>query len=202
MKGTRRGFTLVELLVVVAIIAVLAGITIVAVAGAVKSARSSRAESMRVVLEQGISAFYAQEGQWPKVIEQKAASMNKTSYEFTPAEADKIFQEVVGKAFGKGGRRSALLDVTGLYVCDSSKVGNGGRGCFDNHKNLGNQVTYCKGQGCRLGRDFADAVKKTDKNAQLSINRMAFGYQGTEEGLFRRFKIIYNSKTDSVTVSQ
>ena len=202
MKEMKRGFTLVELLVVVGIISVLAGVTIVAVTGAVKSARASRAESMRVVLEQGIAAFYAQEGQWPKVIEQKAAGMNKTSYEFTPAEADKIFQEVVGKAFGKGGRRSALLDVTGLYVCDSSKVGNEGRGCFDNHKHPSNKITYCKGKGCRLGKDFADAVKKTDGNAQLPVSRMAFGYQGTEEGLFRRFKVIYNSKTDSVTVSQ
>lgn len=49
--------------------------------------------------------------------------------------------------------------------------------------------------------DFTEAVKKGAKN-RISLSQMAFGYQGTEEGRFRRFKISYNGATDSVKVTK
>jgi hypothetical protein len=48
--------------------------------------------------------------------------------------------------------------------------------------------------------DFTEAVKKGAKN-RISLSQMAFGYQGTEEGRFCRFKISYNGATDSVKVT-
>lgn len=193
----RSGFTIVELLVVIAVLLTLTGITVVAAMGAMSSARAKRQESMRVVLEQGIATFYAQEGKWPKVIE-TAISGNKSVVTFTDAEADKIFQEVVGKAFGKGGKKSMLMDATGLYVCEASNCGNSNKGCNDEHRNP-NSPVYCKGKGCRMGIDFSEAVKKGGKR-HIQIANMAFGYPGSKEGLFRRFHITYNSRTDSVTV--
>lgn len=189
----RRGFTIIEMLVVIGVIAILAGMVMVVASGAIGSSRKSRTEAMRVILEQGIATFYAQEGKWPKKIEDKIDSVDKDSYTFTDDEADKIFQEVVGKAWGKSGKKSMLLDATGLYVCDSADCGNGGKGCYDNHDDK-RRSDYCGGQGCRSGASF--------DSSSLPISQMAFGYQGDKEGKFRRFHIVYNAKTDKVSVTK
>ena len=76
----RRGFTIVELLVVVAIIGILGGIVTTAAMGSIRGARSKRADAMRAALEQAIAAYYAQEGRWPDVIERKASSMSETRF--------------------------------------------------------------------------------------------------------------------------
>lgn len=202
MKGAhaKRGFTLVEMLTVVAVIGVLAGITVVALKGVISSARSKRCESMKVVLAQGISTYYAQEGEWPEVIEQalRKENANEKSIEITNGDADKVFREVVGKAFGKSGTKSMLLDATGLYVCEANRCGNENKGCFGNHSNsaLG---TYCKGKGCRLGVEFSEAVKKGGKR-HIPLSNMAFGYPDPNTEMFHRFKVVYNTRTDSVTV--
>ena len=202
MSGMRRkrGFTLVEMLTVIAVIGVLVGITVVALKGVISSARSKRCDSMRVVLAQGISTYYAQEGEWPEVIEQqlKKQNANEKSIEITNGDADKLFREVVGKAFGKSGTKSMLLDATGLYVCEANRCGNENRGCFGNHGNpsLG---TYCKGKGCRIGVEFPEAVKKGGKR-HIPLSNMAFGYPDPNTEMFHRFKVIYNTRTDSVTV--
>jgi hypothetical protein len=51
------------------------------------------------------------------------------------------------------------------------------------------------------GADFREAIKKNGKR-YISIDNMAFGYPDKSTGYFRRYKIKYNSQTDSVTVSQ
>ena len=196
----KRAFTLIELMMVVAVISVLIGIVSVAATGSIRNARSRRADAMRLALEQGIAAYYAQEGEWPNVIENKAGSMTEDTYTFDTGETDSIFQQVVGKAFGKGGgRKSVLVDPSALFVANSSKLGNNGEGCYDNHSNR-NKSTYCGDKKCITGLDFLIAVNRNGKNP-ISFNKLAFGYQG-EEGKFRRFWITYNGKTDSVTVSK
>ena len=45
-----------------------------------------------------------------------------------------------------------------------------------------------------------EAVKKG--NRHVSLSQMSFGYPGKENGKFCRYKITYNGKTDSVTVSR
>ena len=196
----KRGFTLVEMLVVIAVISVLVGITVVALKGVLASARSKRCESMKVVLAQGISTYYAQEGEWPEVIEQalKKQNANEKSIEITNGDADKLFREVVGKAFGKSGTKSMLLDATGLYVCEANRCGNENRGCFGNHNNP-SLDSYCKGKGCRMGIEFPEAVKKGGKR-HIPLANMAFGYPDPDTDMFHRFKVIYNTRTDSVTV--
>lgn len=208
MKAIREnGFTLVELLVVIAIIGVLASIVILATAGAMSSARTRRQEAMKVVLEQGIATFYAQRHKWPKAIDDRIdefAESGKPRHRLSNSEADSVFREVVGAAWGKSqsgsGGKSMMLDATGLYVCEASKCGNGGNGCADNHDDP-SSASYCRGKGCRAGISFADAVKKNGKR-HIRLSEMAFGYQGSHEGMFRRFYIWYNVKTDSVTVEE
>ena len=200
----RRAFTIVELLIVIAVIGILGAIVTNAAAGAIRNARGKRADMMCTALEQAFAAYYAQEGKWPDEIEKKADGGDmgdKDTYTFTPEETDSIFFDVVGKGFGKKGKKSVLVDATGLFVASRSKLGNGGKGCYDNHGNPRDKSTYCGGRGCINGVDFTTAIAKSGKY-HIRFADMAFGFQGPETGKFCRFWVTYNSKTDSVSVSR
>ena len=195
---SHRGFTIIELLAVIAIISILSTIVVVAAGGAIKQSRTRRAEAMRAALEQAVSAYYAQVGRWPDVIEQKAESMDEETYTFNPSETDAIFQKVVGKAYGKDGPRSVLVDASALFVANASRLGNNGKGCSDNHSER-RKAGYCGDQRCVGGCDFTRAANRNAKG-YINFSNMAFGYAGTECGKFCRYWIEYNSKTDSVRV--
>ena len=195
----RRGFTIVELLMVIAIISVLSTIIIIATAGALKHARANRANAMRVALEQAVNAYYAQVGEWPKGIETKAENATEDICTFSAGETDEILREVVGKAFGKGsGPRSQLIDASALFVANAGRLGNGGKGCFDNHadRRAGN---FCGDKRCVNGIDFTLAANRNGKG-YVNFSSMAFGYAGPENGKFCRFWIEYNTKSDAVSV--
>lgn len=198
----RRGFTIIELLTVVGIIAVLATIVVTASAGALRHARARRADAMRVSLEQAISAYYAQEGEWPDVIERYADDANEEVHTFSARDTDSIFQDVVGKAYGKSksARKSVLVDASALFVCDKRNIKNGEKGCFDKHGKR-NEANYCGDQHCINGIDFTLAANCNGKY-YIPFDRMVFGYAGPTYGKFCRFWIKYNSKTDSVTVTK
>lgn len=204
MKGMRvkRGFTIVELMVVIAVIGILMAIVTNAALGALKNSRSRRRDAMRTAIEQGIAAFYAQEGHWPKKIDAVAeAGYSADTYTFTAQETDDILQEVVGRCFGKGGKKRIFLDPTSLYVENRNNIGNGHNGCYDNHAFPDDADTYCGNKKCRgIGVDFATAIAKSGPR-HIRLNDMAFGYRGTEEGLFCRYWITYNLKGDFVSVS-
>ena len=199
---TRRGFTIVELLIVIAIIGILGTIVTTGALGALKNARAKRCEGMRVALEQGLNAYYSQEGKWPKTIVDKAAGgIDTDTYLFSADECDKILQEVVGKGFGKYGKKSVLVDATGLFVARKNSLGNGGKGCYDNHRDNSTEgrKTYCAGRGCINGVEFSVATARSGKH-HIRFQDMSFGFQGPNEGKFCRFWVQYNGKTDSVRV--
>lgn len=183
----KRGFTIVELMVSVGIIAILLTIVIVAAGGAQKGARDKRTEALRVALEQAVTAYYAQVGEWPNAIETKIDSIRDESYTFTENETDSIFREVVGKAFGRGkGARAVLVDVSALFVAKTSNLGpKPSTGCAH----------------CGLGMDFAQMQAK-GAGASSMVNQLSFGYPCADHGRFCRFKISYDVKSDSVTVSK
>lgn len=194
----KKAFSIVELLVVIAVISVLATITVVAASGAISQARDKRAEAMRTVLEQAIAAYYAQEGKWPDAIETALNSAGAADEVQLDNDAtDKVFRQIVGRAYEGG---TVLVDASGLYVCESSNCGNSNRGCWDNHK-YPDAPGYCGDKHCRVGTEFTEAVKKGSRR-HIALQAMAFGYQGTEYGKFRRFHLVYNVKTDSVKVTK
>lgn len=172
----RKGFTIVEMLAVVAIIAILATIITTAASSTIKSGRKKRAVVMQSALAQAISAYYAQEGKWPSLIEQVDTD-GEDSETFTGTKADQIFREVVGKGFGRSGAKSMLVDASALFVCEAGAASS----------------------GRAYGIDFSEATAKGAKR-KISFSEMAFGYQDPETGRFRRFSITYNCRTDSVVL--
>ena len=201
ISPARRGFTIVELLVVVAIIGVLLGIVSMAARGALRNGRTKRADAMARVLQQSIAAYYAKAGQWPKTIENKIATLGNTddsTYTFTGSEADEIFYEIVHDSVGSSAARP-LVDASALFVAKASLLRKNGDGCYDNHSES-SLKTYCGNQHCVNGVDFAIASKKG--KSHIPLKNMAFGYQATNSGKFSRFWITYNVRTDSVTVSR
>ena len=191
-------FTIVELLVVIAIIGVLLGIVTTAATSSVKNGRVRRADAMARAFQQAISAYYAQEGRWPSVMESRANNMgNKSKYTFTGSECDQIFREIVKNSVGANVSRP-LIDASALFVANSSRLK--GDGCFDNHSDH-SASSYCGNDHCITGVDFAMASKK-DSKVKIPIDSMSFGWQGRRYGKFCRFWLTYNAQTDAITVTR
>ena len=177
MKQERRGFTIVEMLAVIGVVAILISIIASVASNSIRAARGKRAAVMSSSLQQAIASYYAEEGKWPSLIE-SANTDGEDTVKFEGTQADQIFQEVVGKGFGKSGKKSMLVDASGLFVCESSAA-NGKRA---------------------RGYNFSE-VTGSNARHRIGLKQMAFGYQDGG-GYFQRFRVIYNCRTDSVTVVQ
>ena len=184
----KQGFTIVEVLVVIAVLAILMGIVTTAASSSIKQARERRASAMRVTLQAGLATYYARENKWPNVIEQYADNMpsDKTTAEIEGAAADNTFRQLVRESMKNKGE--PYIDPSSLFVANSSRVPSNP---YSSNGKL--REVY--------GADFREAIKKNGKR-YISIDNMAFGYPDKSTGYFRRYKIKYNSQTDSVTVSQ
>ena len=174
----KKGFTIIELLMVIAIIAVLATIVTTASVATLRSSRAKRREAMRISLEAAIATYHAQDAseKWPSAIESLAQSGD--SGVLSESQAQDVFREIVRKSIGASGAKNPLIDPGGLFVAASGAV-----------------------DGKSSGVGFADALHGGSHRRKIGVSQMEFGYQGRKSGRFRRFNVIYHAETDSVKVS-
>ena len=173
----RRGFTIVELLAVIAILAVLMTIIVTAATGVFRASRGRRTEAMRVALQAAIASYRAADsnGRWPGSLNSKSA-MGTSGY-LEDEEAQNVFRIIVQKATGANGTPLPLIDPSGLFVAPS--------GAKD---------------GETSGLSFNEARQGTAKRQKLAVSNMLFGYPDESSGRFRRFHIYYSAASDSVSV--
>ncbi len=191
MMKTRRGFTIVEMLVVIGIIGILLGIVTTAASSSIKQARSRKADACCTLVQQGIATYYAQYGKWPGSIggriesgisartndEGSDGQADADKYVLNASEIDDMIRTMIEEA-KKG---NPLMDISGLYVSRQSGEKN------DRH----------------FGMDFMDAVRGTKRSKKkMKVAEMHFGYPETDHGWFRRFKVVYSIPTDSMKVSK
>ena len=183
----KRGFTIIELMLVVGIIAILMTLVISASKGAIESARAQRANALCASVQQGLAAYRAQKGEWPSPINKGAGissnainnngDTEKFTYELDSSEVRQVVLALVTEAK----RNNPLMDISGLFV--SRHAGS----CNSRHS----------------GMDFMTAIRgsKHDKR-KMKSSEMYFGYPESRHGFFRDFKIVYSIPNDQLTVSK
>ena len=185
IKG-KKGFTIVELLMVIGVLSVLVTIITTAASSAVRQSRVKRTAAMMTVLQAGLETYHTQKGEWPGVLQTWAKNgssgntKKQTDY-LSNSQADTVFRELVRESVKVG--RSPMLDVSGLFVSDAP---TGGRDDQD-------------GKPCS-GLEFMKAIFNGKHHKKIPLSQMAFGYTEKRTGWFRRFIVKYNFQTDSVTV--
>ena len=172
----RRGFTIVELLMVLAIIATLMGLITGASVAAIRSAREKRTEAMRTALQAAIVSYQAadSQGQWPGGLNDLADSSK--SGLLKGEEAQRVFRLVVQKSTGQSGSLP-LIDPSALFVAPSGATGGKSR-----------------------GTNFQEARNGGAHRKKIPLAQMEFGYPGRKSGKFHHFNIYYNGQTDSIKV--
>ena len=181
----KKAFTIVELMVVIAIIAVLVTIVFSAVKGSLAASRERRTEALCQTVQSGLAAYRAQYDRWPDPLGASVESgtfggsnregvdgrNNSDMYVLQPDEVRSLVKALVEEA-RKG---NPLMDISGLFV--SRDPGErGGKGS---------------------GMDFMSAIRGTKRSKKkMSTSEMYFGYQDRDTGHFRRFKMVYSIPTD------
>ena len=188
----KKGFTIVELMMVIGIIGILLGIVTTAAASSVKQARTRKAETCCHVVEQGLAAYYAQKGRWPGSIGGRIQGGNFSArrneegndnftdsdkYVLDASEIDDMIKDLV-KMSCEG---NPCMDISGLFVSRSQ----GEKGSTS------------------VGMDFMDAIRGTRQSKKkMKVSEMHFGYPESSHGYFRRFKVVYSIPSDEMKVSQ
>ncbi len=173
----RKGFTIIELLMVVAIMATLLGIITTAVFASINQARDRRTQAMKQTIQNGIAAYRQLKDEWPEQIETWADKSHngKLGY-LSNNDYDKVMQALLKQSVGKN-MKNRVMDPVGLLI-------------------MGKNGTDGKSSGV----DFRSAAQKNGPYAKrMSTSEMTVVYQGGN-GKAYRYVIEYNTESDSVTV--
>lgn len=176
----KKGFTIIELMMVIAILAVLLGIVTTAVTASMRKARERRTQSMKLTLQNGIAAYkVSKKHEWPGKLEEWAKDPpgKGTLGYLSNGDYDIVMQKLLEASSGKT-EASRVLDPVGLLVMRAGDP-----------------------DGRSGGRDYREAIKKNGKyGKQMSSKEMTVVYSSADGGRAYRYVIEYNTESDSVTV--
>jgi len=187
----KKAFTIVELMMVIAIIAILMGLVFTAASNSAKAGRRTRAQAACAAVQSGLASYYAQFGEWPGSLGSKIANggiraRNNEEGANEQSDDDKYVldgtevREQVKALVDQAKEGNPLMDISGLFVSR-----------FTGEKNT-------KGRGM----DFMSAIRGTKQSqTKMKTAEMYFGYADPDSGLFRRFKMVYSIPADQISVS-
>ena len=202
----KKGFTIVELLMVLGIIIVLMGIVTTAASESIRSSRSQKADAVCKLVQAGMAAYYAQYDEWPGSIGSKIASgtLGTRSNNEGPngnTDPDKFVltgpevRECVKALVDETKDGNPVMDISGLFVSRSNGELKGGNMTSDSNK--GSSGATSSG----YGMDFMLAIRGTKQSQKrMKTSEMYFGYPDPETGRFLRFKMVYSIPTDQFSV--
>jgi len=206
----RKGFTIVELLMVVGIIAVLMGLVTTAASGSIRASRIRKAESLCKLVEAGFSNYYAQYDRWPGAIGNKIASGSigtRSNNEGTDGSSDteeyvlstSEMEDCIRAMIDETKKGNPVMDISGLFVCNKNHdIEPTAETCSCV---AGNHKKYLAKRAS--GLDFMSAIHGTKQSPQkMSTQSMHFGYPHPDSGRIMPFRVIYSIPTDSFTVKQ
>lgn len=185
----RRGFTIVELLVTIAVLAVLMGIISTAATSVIRKSRARKNEALRTLLQQGIATYQAQTGYWPP----KGGQLDDWSKDGVPegkdgylsdAEYDKLMRYLMKMCLNAKG--NPVMDVSGFTAVRTSALNSSKKDKDGN--------PMCSGE------DIQTWVAKQRAGTGAKSDQMVFGYANSDRNHFRRFRIHFNSESGSVKV--
>ena len=180
----RKGFTIIELMLVIGIIAILIGIVSTAASESLRVARTRRAQAAITVVQTGLAAYHAAKDEWPIDLKSKTAnhkaydtgSFDSNIYDLSATEVRQCVYALAAQA--KNG--NPIIDVTGLWV--SRHDGNSTR----------EKVP---------GMDFMSAIRGTrESSRKMKLDEMYFGYPRKSDGGFERFGMGYSMAADTISV--
>ena len=175
----KKGFTIIELLMVIAILAVLLGIVTTAATASIRQARERRTQAMKQTLQNGIAAFRVRNrGKWPGKLEDWATQQNddKLGY-LSNNNYDNVMHELLKASSGKM-TKSRVMDPVGLSVIPTTGA-DGKLNCMD----------------------YRSVTTKNNKHAKrMEPSEMTVVYPRTDDGKALRYVIEYNSESDEVSV--
>ena len=194
----KKGFTIVELLMVVGIIIVLMGVVTTAAAQSIRASRDRRADALFALVQAGMNAYYARYDEWPGSVGSKIAngSVNPNGgrnhpdvYVLSGTEVRSCVKALVDET--KNG--TPVMDISGLFVSrfpgELNGSGAGGKG-------------QSSGRARKAtGMDFMSAIHGTrSSKKKMTTSEMYFGYPDSATGYFVRFGIVYSIPTDQFSV--
>lgn len=190
----RKGFTIVELLMVIGIIAVLMGIITTAASSSIRSSRTQKAKALCTIVQTALATYREQKGEWPINMPTSRANSeggsNNNNADIVVLNGAEV-RACVKALVDETKKNNPMMDISGLFVSRQDGELAGGQ-TSDGTKKI----------KPAFGLDFLQAIHGTrESGRKMKSSEMYFGYPDPETGYFLRFKMTYSIPTDQLSVS-